>query len=421
MTPVASEERSLARELLQPVVIVGALGYFVDIYDLTLFMTVRTQSLRDLGLEHLITGGAWYQDLLAWQMAGMLIGGILFGVLGDRLGRLATLFGSILLYSLANLANAYVNSFESYAALRLISGIGLAGELGGCIALVSETLSRERRGYGTALVAAVGVLGAVAAALMAEVVHWRTNYIIGGVLGLSLLALRVGVRESVLFEKGRADRPAGTVARGDFFALFTRRDRVLRYLCCVGIGLPTWFMIGILVQRAETHFASTFRIDGTVLTSRAVAVFYLGLTFGDLASGVISQWLRSRRRAVAGFLVASLACTALYLFGTAGWTSVSFYALIFLMGLGMGYWALFVTIAAEQFGTNLRATAATSVPNFARGSLVPLTAAFGWLNTHLAAPSAAAVLGLACFALAGLSLLGLRETFGTDLDYLERD
>jgi len=240
MTPVASEERSLTRELLQPVVIVGALGYFVDIYDLTLFMTVRTQSLRDLGLEHLITGGAWYQDLLAWQMAGMLMGGILFGVLGDRLGRLATLFGSILLYSLANLANAYVNSFESYAALRLISGIGLAGELGGCIALVSETLSRERRGYGTALVAAVGVLGAVAAGLMAEVVHWRTNYIIGGVLGLSLLALRVGVRESVLFEKGRADRPAGTVARGDFFALFTRRDRVLRYLCCVGIGLPVF-------------------------------------------------------------------------------------------------------------------------------------------------------------------------------------
>ncbi|MFZ9201054.1 MAG: MFS transporter [Opitutales bacterium] len=421
MTTAAPEQRSLARELLQPVVIVGALGYFVDIYDLTLFMTVRVQSLRDLGLEHLIKGGAWYQDLLSWQMAGMLIGGILFGVLGDRLGRLATLFGSILLYSLANLANAYVNSFESYAALRLISGIGLAGELGGCIALVSETLSRERRGYGTALVAAVGVLGAVAAGLMAEVVHWRTNYIIGGVLGLSLLALRVGVRESVLFEKGRADGPAGTVARGNFLALFTQRDRVLRYLCCVGIGLPTWYTIGILVQRAETHFAPAFRIDGAILTSRAVAIFYLGLTFGDLGSGVVSQWLRSRRRAVASFLAASLVGAALYLFGTAGWTSASFYALIFVMGLGMGYWALFVTIAAEQFGTNLRATAATSVPNFARGSLVPLTAAFTWLGAHLSAPAAAAVLGLVCFALAGLSLLGLRETFGTDLDYLERD
>jgi len=412
---------TLLRELLQPIVIVGALGYFVDIYDLTLFMTVRDASLRDLGLEHLIKGGAWYQDLMSWQMAGMLLGGILFGVLGDRLGRLATLFGSILLYSLANLANAYVGTFEAYAALRLISGIGLAGELGGCIALVAETLSRERRGYGTALIAAVGVLGAVAAGLMAEVVHWRTNYIIGGVLGLSLLVLRIGVRESALFEKGRAHDAPGAVARGNFFALFTRRDRVLRYLCCVGIGLPTWYTIGILVQRCASHFAPAFHIDGTVVTSRAVAVFYLGLTFGDLGSGAISQWLRSRRLTVAGFLLASLLCAGLYLFGSEGWTSGSLYALIFAMGLGMGYWALFVTIAAEQFGTNLRATAATSVPNFTRGSLILLTAAFTWLNARFDAPTAATVLGVACFATAGLSLLGLRETFGTDLDYLERD
>lgn len=416
-----AHERTLLRELLQPVVIVGALGYFVDIYDLTLFMTVREQSLRELGLEHLIKGGAWYHDLMSWQMAGMLLGGLLFGVLGDRLGRLTTLFGSILLYSLANLANAWVGGFEAYAALRLVSGIGLAGELGGCIALVSETLSRERRGYGTALVAAVGVMGAVAAGLMAEVVHWRTNYIIGGVLGLSLLALRVGVRESAIFEKGRESGGAGVVARGDLLALFTSRDRLRRYLCCVGIGLPTWYTIGILVQRAGSHFAPAFHIDGAVVTSRAVATFYLGLTFGDLASGAISQWARSRRATVAGFLLASLACAALYLLGSEGWTSAAFYAMIFAMGLGMGYWALFVTIAAEQFGTNLRATAATSVPNFARGSLIPLTAAFTWLNGHFSAPVAAQLLGVACFSLAGLALLGLRETFGTDLDYLERD
>lgn len=421
MHPVAPGERSLLRELLQPIVIVGALGYFVDIYDLTLFMTVRDASLRDLGLEHLIKNGAWYHDLMSWQMAGMLLGGILFGVLGDRLGRLTTLFGSILLYSVANLANAYVGSFEGYAALRFISGIGLAGELGGCIALVAETLSRERRGYGTALVAAVGVLGAVAAAAMAEVVHWRTNYIIGGVLGLSLLVLRIGVRESALFEKGRTDNDPSAVARGHFFALFTRRDRVLRYLCCVGIGLPTWYTIGILVQRSASHFAPAFHIDGAVVTSRAVALFYLGLTFGDLGSGVISQWLRSRRRTVAGFLLVSLVCAAIYLFGSDGWTNTRLYALIFVMGLGMGYWALFVTIAAEQFGTNLRATAATSIPNFTRGSLILLTAAFTWLNARLDAPSAATILGVACFALAGLSLVGLRETFGTDLDYLERD
>ena len=421
MQSAVATERSLLRELLQPVVIVSALGYFVDIYDLTLFMTVRDESLRDLGLGHLIKGGAWYHDLMSWQMAGMLLGGILFGMLGDRLGRLATLFGSILLYSLANLANAYVATFEGYAALRFISGIGLAGELGGCIALVAETLSRERRGYGTALVAAVGVMGAVAAGLMAEVVHWRTNYIIGGVLGLCLLVLRIGVRESALFHKARDTHEPGAVSRGNFFALFNQRDRLLRYLCCVGIGLPTWYTIGILVQRASSHFAPAFHIEGAVITSRAVALFYLGLTFGDLASGAISQVLRSRRKAVAGFLVASLACAALYLFGSEGWTNTQLYVLIFVMGLGMGYWALFVTIAAEQFGTNLRATAATSVPNFARGSLILLTAAFTWLNGQYSAPTAAIVLGVACFTVAGVSLLCLRETFGIDLDYLERD
>ena len=336
MQPAVATERSLMRELLQPVVIVSALGYFVDIYDLTLFMTVRDESLRDLGLEHLIKGGAWYHDLMSWQMAGMLLGGILFGMLGDRLGRLATLFGSILLYSLANLANAYVATFEGYAALRFISGIGLAGELGGCIALVAETLSRERRGYGTALVAAVGVMGAVAAGAMAEVVHWRTNYIIGGVLGLSLLVLRIGVRESALFHKARDVHAPGAVSRGNFFALFNQRNRLLRYLCCVGIGLPTWYTIGILVQRASSHFAPAFNIEGAVITSRAVALFYLGLTFGDLASGAISQVLRSRRKAVAGFLVVSLACAALYLFSSEGWTNTQLYALMCVLGFGVG-------------------------------------------------------------------------------------
>ncbi|HAZ66341.1 MAG TPA: MFS transporter [Opitutae bacterium] len=421
MQPAVANERSLLRELLHPIVIVGALGYFVDIYDLTLFMTVRDQSLSELGLGHLIKGGAWYHDLMSWQMAGMLLGGILFGVLGDRLGRLATLFGSILLYSLANLGNAFVHTFEAYAAWRFVAGIGLAGELGGCIALVAETLSKERRGYGTTLVAAVGVMGAVTAGAMAEVVHWRTNYIIGGVLGLSLLVLRIGVRESALFHKARDNHELGTVSRGNFFALFNQRNRLLRYLCCVGIGLPTWYTLGILVQRASSHFAPVFHIQGEIITSRAITIFYLGLTFGDLGSGAISQALRSRRKVVAGFLIVSLGCAALYLFGSDGWTNTQLYALIFVMGLGMGYWALFITISSEQFGTNLRATAATSIPNFVRGSLILLTAAFTWLNTQYSAPTAAIVLGFTCFAIAGVSLLCLRETFGIDLDYLERD
>jgi MFS family permease len=433
--------RPLWRDLLQPAVIVGALGYFVDIYDLTLFMTVREKSLGPiseggLGLEHLISGAPWYMDLLSWQMAGMLLGGIFFGILGDRMGRLTTLFGSILLYSVANIANGMVDTFGAYAAWRFIAGIGLAGELGGCIALVSETLSKERRGYGTALVATVGVFGAVVAGYMADHVDaigavfgtagWRMSYYIGGGLGLALLLLRVGVHESGMFQHAKESAGEGSIARGNFFALFTDRERFARYARCVLIGLPTWFMIGILVQRAATVFAPAAGIQGEkVQTNWAVAAFYLGLTFGDLASGVASQLLKSRKKVVAAFLLFSLLCVGVYLFGADGWTTTAYYRLIFLMGFGMGYWALFVTIAAEQFGTNLRATVATTVPNFARGSLVLLTFFFTMLIGTKAAPNyapstAGVILGAVCFGAAFLALWKMEETYGKDLDYQEQ-
>jgi len=436
-----SPERPLWKDLLHPAVVVGALGYFVDIYDLTLFMTVREKSLGPveqggLGLQHLISGAPWYMDLLSWQMAGMLLGGVFFGVLGDRLGRLTTLFGSILLYSVANIANGMVDTFGAYAAWRFIAGIGLAGELGGCIALVSETLPKERRGYGTALVATVGVFGAVVAGYMADHVDaigalvgtagWRVSYYIGGGLGLALLLLRVGVHESGMFQHAKDSANEGAVARGNFLALFTDRERFARYARCVLIGLPTWFMIGILVQRAATVFAPAAGIQGEkVQTNWAVAAFYLGLTFGDLASGVASQWLKSRKKVVGAFLLFSLACVGVFLYGAAGWTTPAYYRLIFLMGFGMGYWALFVTIAAEQFGTNLRATVATTVPNFARGSLVPLTFCFTMLIGTKDAPNqtpatAGFVLGAICFGAAFWALWKMDETFGKDLDYQEQ-
>jgi MFS family permease len=358
------------------------------------------------------------------------------------MGRLTTLFGSILLYSVANIANGLVHSFEAYAAWRFIAGLGLAGELGGCIALVSETLSKERRGYGTALVATVGVFGAVVAGYMADhvadigrvvggffgapVEGWRMSYFIGGGLGLMLLALRVGVRESGMYHQARDHAEEGSVTRGNFFALFSNRERFLRYLRCILIGLPTWFMIGILVQRASTVFAPANGITGEPIKDNwSVAAFYLGLTFGDLASGVGSQLLRSRKKVVLGFLLFSLACVGIYLFGSNGWSSDAYYRLIFLMGFGMGYWALFVTIAAEQFGTNLRATVATTVPNFARGSLVPLTFLFTYLAMPLAQarvspPIAGAILGVICFGAAFIALATMEETFGKDLDYQEK-
>jgi len=415
-TPVS--QRTLWQDLFQPVVIVGALGYFVDIYDLTLCMAVKNASLDTFHIKGDIV---WYADPMNWQMLGMLIGGLFFGILADRMGRLATLFGSILLYSLANIANGFATNIEIYSACRFFAGIGLAGELGGCIALVSEVLSKERRGYGTALIAAVGVSGAVVAGAVAELVTWQTNYFIGGGLGLCLLFTRLSVTESGMFHRSKNSDGPGVVARGNFFALFTSRARFMRYIRCIAIGLPTWYMIGILVQKSERVFAPQFEIK-EVLTNRAVALFYLGLTFGDLASGLASQWLNSRKKIVTSFLIFSAGCVVTFLYFSHGWTATQFYTLVFIMGLSMGYWAIFITIAAEQFGTNLRATVATTVPNFVRGSLVLMSFTFGTLISYqVSSQLAAALLGVFCFGLAFLAVNGMEETYGKDLDYQERD
>jgi MFS family permease len=415
--PDFSPARPLWKDLLHPAVIVGALGYFVDIYDLTLVMAVKKESLAAFGIEG---DPAPMSDPLNWQMFGMLLGGLFFGVLADRMGRLTTLFGSILLYSLANIVNGFATSLEFYSACRFVAGIGLAGELGGCIALVSEVLPKERRGYGTAMVAAVGVLGAVVAAGVAEYVSWDVNYFVGGGLGLCLLFARVSVKESGMFQHARESVGAGDVARGNFLALFTGYGRFKRYLRCILIGLPTWFMIGILVSKSEVVFAKASQVEG-VKASRAVAWFYLGLTFGDLASGVLSQLMQSRKKVVAGFLAFSLVCVGTYLYLTTAWSAPCFYALIFVMGLGMGYWALFVTIAAEQFGTNLRATVATTVPNVVRGSLFVMSFAFAQLGAAGWKPTSSALaIGLVCFGAAFLALWGMEETFGKDLDYQEK-
>ena len=411
------QQRPLWKDLLHPAVIVGALGYFVDIYDLTLVMAVKKDSLAAF---HVTGDPSPLSDPLNWQMFGMLLGGLFFGVLADRMGRLTTLFGSILLYSLANIVNGFANSLEFYSACRFVAGIGLAGELGGCIALVSEVLPKERRGYGTAMVAAVGVFGAVVAGAVAEYVSWQTNYFIGGGLGLCLLLARVGVQESGMFQHASVSAAEGDVARGNFFALFSDRARFVRYLRCILIGLPTWYMIGILVSKSEVVFAKANHIEG-IKANRAVAMFYLGLTFGDLGSGLISQLMRSRKKVVGSFLAFSAVCVAAYLYFATGWSASAFYGLVFVMGLGMGYWALFVTIAAEQFGTNLRATVATTVPNVVRGSLFVMSFVFAQLGLRGWSASAAALaIGLFCFGGAFLALWGMEETFGKDLDYQER-
>ena len=394
-------------------VLIGALGYFVDIYDLLLFSIVRTASLRDLGVapsESLTVG----LSLLSWQMWGLLAGGLVWGVLGDKRGRVSVLFGSILLYSTANIANAYVTTLGQYEFWRFAAGVGLAGELGAAITLVSETLPAKHRGYGTAVVAGVGLFGAVLAAYVGKNFSWRTAFLIGGVLGFGLLVTRATMLESGMFARVREE----TVKRGDLGMLFLSPPRLFRLVRCVLIGLPIWFVVGILVTGAP-EFARAFHVTGEVTGASAVQWTYLGLVLGDLGSGALSQWVGSRRKVVLGFLLLTTALVMAYL-AQSGGTATQLYALCGAMGFGIGYWAVFVTIAAEQFGTNLRATVTTSVPNFVRGSVPLLTAAFiGLKGRGLSLVASAVVVGVACLALALASLWRMEETYGRELDYLE--
>jgi len=401
------------RSVLSIPVVVAALGYFVDIYDLILFSIVRVPSLKSMGLEGaaLVDKGVF---LLNMQMAGMLLGGILWGVLGDRKGRMKIMFGSIFLYSAANIANGMVHSVEAYAATRFLAGIGLAGELGAGITLVSEILHREVRGYGTMVVASVGVSGAVAANFVAGVFSWQHAFYIGGILGFLLLLLRVCVHESGMFR----EMEAGGVSRGNFFALFTDRGRFLKYLNSILIGVPTWFVVGILITFSP-EFGKALKVPHAINAGNAVMFCYLGLIFGDLASGLLSQLLRSRRKAVLAFISLTVAGIAAY-FLLAGTSLIAFYAVCTLLGFASGYWAVFITIAAEQFGTNLRATVATTVPNFVRGMVVPITLLFQLARHYFPIETSALLVGSVCVLVSLLALHHLEETFHKELDYYEQ-
>jgi MFS transporter, putative metabolite:H+ symporter len=422
-------------------IIIAALGYFVDIYDLILFNVIKRDSLISLGItDPLILKNTGIQ-LFNWQMGGMLVGGLLWGILGDKKGRIKVLFGSILMYSAANVANAFVTNIPSYALIRFIAGVGLAGELGAGITLVSEVMSKETRGYGTMIIVTFGALGAVLAAFVggedyvssitgdpkgiAGMIHtltgsalenWQIAYIIGGVLGLMLLLLRVGTLESSMFSNLHHSQ----VKKGDFLALFTNRERFYRYMRCILIGLPVWYAIGILIALAQ-DFASTgvLQVDGEVVNGQAVMYAYLGLSAGDLLSGLMSQLWRSRKKVVITYLVFCVLMIYMYFFTTAGRSVDYFYLICFLVGTATGFWALFVTIAAEQFGTNIRSTVTTTVPNFVRGAVIPITWSFKMLEGPLGTTGSAIAVGLVCILLSFLSVVYSRETFARDLNYVE--
>ena len=408
-------ESSSSYRLLNAAVIVAALGYFVDIYDLLLFGFVRQKSLLSLGFsaEQAFDIGLSLQN---WQMFGLLIGGIFWGVLGDKRGRVKVLYFSIAMYSLANILNGFVSGYADYALFRFIAGVGLAGELGAGITLVAEVLPKEKRGYGTTLVAAIGLSGALLAWVIEVAFPWRTCYFIGGALGILLLLLRISVSESGIFNRIRQETH---VSRGNFLALFTSWDRAVRFLRCIFIGTSTWFVVGILVFFAP-EFGKVKGLTG-ITAGNAIAACYTGLILGDIASGLLSQALRSRLKVMWLFLLLDVVAVAFYLWMPFS-SNTAFYLTHFFLGISVGFWVIFVTIGAEQFGTNLRSTVATSVPNFARGMQVPINESFKYLKSAAVTGSvitASYLVGTVCLGIAFLALIGMKETFDADLDYVE--
>ncbi|WDF80991.1 MFS transporter [Mucilaginibacter sp. KACC 22773] len=392
-------------------VLVASLGYFVDIYDLLVFSIVRISSLKDLGLnEQQITDKG--QFIISVQMFGLLLGGIMWGIVGDKLGRIKVLFGSILLYSIANFANGLVHDVNTYAIVRFIAGIGLAGELGAGITLVSETLSKENRGYGTMMVAVIGLFGATAAYAVAKF-GWRNAYFVGGGLGILLLLLRIGTFESGMFKN---EKNSGA-AKGNILILLTNWTRFKKYLFCILIGAPLWYVVGVLISFSD-KFGIALGAKTLIKPGDGIFYSYIGIAVGDVVAGLLAQFTKSRKLTMATFLLLSLVSVHFYL-SSKGITPEKFAVLSFFMGCTVGYWATFVTIASEQFGTNIRSTVTTTVPNFVRGLLIPIIMVFNLFKVHYGDITAGYIMMGLLTIISLLSLSQLKETFGKDLDYVE--
>jgi MFS family permease len=409
-------------------IVVASLGYFVDIYDLILFNIIKVESMKDLGIPV-----SYETTLFNWQMTGMLLGGLIWGIWGDRKGRVSVLFGSILLYSTANIANAFVTNLTEYSIWRFIAGVGLAGELGAAITLVAESMPTRRRGIGTMIIVTFGALGAVFAfwvanrpeitlflknILSTDVHNWQTAYIMGGVLGLVLLALRAGTFESSMYHELKQTN----VVKGNFFMLLRDKTTLKKYVSCIVIGLPVWFVVGVLIALSSRFIDEIGLTGGSIKTSEMVMWSYLGLSSGDLLSGLLSQLFKSRKKVIFFNLTGIAILTVVYLFShnvTPAWLK----GISYFLGLSTGYWALFVTNASEQFGTNIRSTVTSTVPNFVRGGVVPITLSFNALSDmHLstaAHTAAALIVGAVCLSLAAWGTFQMEESFHKDLNYIE--
>ena len=394
------------------VVLAAGLGFFVDTFDLFLFNVYRIPSLKELGFSGTALTSAG-EFLLSIQMLGMMIGGIISGIIADKKGRVTVLFGSIILYSLANILNAFVYDLNSYALIRFIAGVGLAGELGAGITLVGESMSIEKRGYGTILVATLGGLGAVTAGLVGDFLPWRTAFLVAGGLGFLLLLLRVKAMETNIFKDSlRKEQP-----RGSFFHLFKSRDRIFKYIACILVGVPIWYSVGLLITLSP-ELALEHHIDYLKL-GLCFILFQVGITTGDLSSGIFSQLFRSRKKILIAYMAFAILGTILHFILL--YQSGSIYITSLLMGIGCGYLSVFVTSTSEHFGTNLRVTATATVTNFMRGAVTILIPLRIWIQEmgSFSLSHSLIFTGIIVWSLALIAVFWLPETYGRNLDYLE--
>ena len=408
--------------ILNITVIVAALGYFVDIYDLLLFTIVREPSLAGIGVNLKDSSAvvAASTQIINWQMVGLLIGGVIWGILGDKKGRLSVLFGSIILYSIANFITAYVHSVDQYAYCRFAAGLGLAGELGAGITLVTELMPKEKRGIGTSMVAGIGLSGAVVAYFTFQFTDhdWRLCYKIGGGLGVLLLFLRITVAESGMFKQVRSQN----VTRGNIFMFFSNAKRFRKYLFAILIGLPTWYVVGVIINLSN-RFAGELYGQRTLDSGRAIMFAYAAIALGDIAVGFICQFFKSRKKGLLLYYLLSIAALILFFSGFNN-SDTRMYWICALLGFSTGFWAIFITMGAEQFGTNLRATAATTIPNMVRGALPLINLMFlnlfqkswGWdlIKSGI-------YTGVIVMAVTLIAFYFTEETYHKDLNYVETE
>lgn len=393
-------------------VIIVSLGYFVDVYDILLFSAVRRASLTALGVADADLANIGL-SLLNWQLLGMLVGGLIWGIIADKKGRRSVLFGSIIAYSIATLCNAFVTSVDMYKVMRFVAGFGLAGELGVGIALITEVVEKSRRTYATTIVASFGMLGGVLAAFIAAKMHWQTSYIVGGVMGLVLLIFRFSISDSELFKKAYAS----SVGKGNILQLFGKPKLLKRYLLCVLVGAPTYVFAGTFITLAP-EFGKTFGLETPISAATALIYFYISLTVFDGISGLLSKAMASRKKVLNIFLLLQILAVVIYLFVPVK-SEFDFYLRCGLIGASLGYWTVLITNAAEQFGTNLRATVSTSVPNFARGLQIPFSFLYKSLVVSFGIVHAGAIVGIGSVAVGLIAVYFLQDKFENNADYVE--